>query len=122
MMNIADDSQPYLAGVFAGSLFWVGVCWATRVLPETYSSHPFLNAFFAVFFGLTTYFYAHSMVADPGFVPKLPSRNQQREIINELFGLWKFDEDNFCVVCMIRKPLRSKHCRRCKRCVSKHDQ
>lgn len=26
-------NQPYLAGVFAGSLFWVGVCYAFQVLP-----------------------------------------------------------------------------------------
>ncbi|KAG5297717.1 palmitoyltransferase akr1 [Histoplasma ohiense] len=112
---------PLLAGVFAGSLFWVGVRWALKVLPNTYSSHPFLNFFFIVFFGLTAYFYGLAMLEDPGFVPKLGSRNQQRDTITQLFEVWKFDEDNFCVYCMIRKPLRSKHCRRCKRCVSKHD-
>jgi len=77
---------------------------------------------FVLFYGLTTYFYIFSMVEDPGYVPKLGSRNQQRAVINELFDAWKFDEENFCVYCMIRKPLRSKHCRRCGRCVSKHDQ
>ncbi|EEQ83453.2 palmitoyltransferase akr1 [Blastomyces dermatitidis ER-3] len=112
---------PFLSGVFAGTLFWVGARWALKVLPNTYSSRPFLNFFFTVFFGLTTYFYGLAMFEDPGFVPKLGSRNQQRDTIAELFELWKFDEDNFCVYCMTRKPLRSKHCRRCKRCVSKHD-
>ncbi|OJJ31762.1 hypothetical protein ASPWEDRAFT_632345 [Aspergillus wentii DTO 134E9] len=61
------------------------------------------------------------MVGDPGFVPKLGSRNQQRAVISELFEQWKFDEENFCVSCMVRKPLRSKHCKRCGRCVAKHD-
>ncbi|EER36484.1 palmitoyltransferase akr1 [Histoplasma capsulatum H143] len=93
----------------------------TVIYIDTYSSHPFLNFFFIIFFGLTTYFYGLAMLEDPGFVPKLGSRNQQRDTITQLFDVWKFDEDNFCVYCMIRKPLRSKHCRRCKRCVSKHD-
>ncbi|OAX83261.1 hypothetical protein ACJ72_02382 [Emergomyces africanus] len=115
------QKTPFLAGVFAGSLFWVGVRWISKVLPNTYTSHPFLNLFFAVFFGLTAYFYGLAMLEDPGFVPKPGSRNQQRDTITKLFEIWKFDEDNFCVYCMIRKPLRSKHCRRCKRCVSKHD-
>lgn len=88
----------------------------------TYSTNPILNVFFSLFFITTTYFYIISMVEDPGYVPKLGSRNQQRSVIAELFESWKFDEENFCVFCMIRKPLRSKHCRRCGRCVAKHDQ
>lgn len=133
--------QPYLAGVFAGSLFWVGFRYVFKVLPgmylvkslrpqeprltgelATYASSPILNILFAVFFGLTAYFYIISMVEDPGYVPKLSSRNQQREVVKQLFEQWKFDEENFCVPCMARKPLRSKHCRRCGRCVAKHDQ
>lgn len=62
------------------------------------------------------------MGGDPGYIPKMGSRNQQREVIRELFDTWKFNEENFCIHCMIRKPLRSKHCRRCSRCVAKHDQ
>ncbi|KAJ5387235.1 hypothetical protein N7509_009776 [Penicillium cosmopolitanum] len=115
------QKTPYLAGVFAGTLFWVGFCYVFRVLPATYSSSPILNILFAVFYGLTTYFYIYAMVQDPGYVPKISSRNQQREMVKQLFELWKFDEENFCVPCMSRKPLRSKHCRRCGRCVSKHD-
>ncbi|KAJ5605922.1 hypothetical protein N7510_008703 [Penicillium lagena] len=115
------QKTPYLAGVFAGSLFWVGFRYVFKVLPATYSSSPILNILFAVFFGLTAYFYIISMVEDPGYVPKLGSRNQQREVVKQLFEQWKFDEENFCVPCMARKPLRSKHCRRCARCVAKHD-
>lgn len=62
------------------------------------------------------------MVEDPGYVQKSSSRNQQREVVQKLFEQWKFDEENFCVPCMSRKPMRSKHCRRCGRCVAKHDQ
>jgi palmitoyltransferase ZDHHC13/17 len=113
---------PFLAGVFAGSLFWVGIRWLLSILPTTFTSHPLLNIIFAASYGLTTYFFFTSLLEDPGYVPKLASRNTQRKVIEELFSLWKFDEENFCVQCMIRKPLRSKHCRRCGRCVAKHDQ
>lgn len=61
------------------------------------------------------------MVSDPGYVPKPGSRNQQKAIIDGLLEDQKFDEQNFCVTCMIRRPLRSKHCKRCNRCVAKHD-
>ncbi|CAG8885010.1 unnamed protein product [Penicillium nalgiovense] len=115
------QKTPYLAGVFAGTLFWVGFRYVFKVLPATYSSSPILNILFAVFFCSTAYFYIFSMVHDPGYVPKVSSRNQQREIVKELFDQWKFDDENFCIPCMTRKPLRSRHCRRCGRCVAKHD-
>ncbi|PYH56187.1 zf-DHHC-domain-containing protein [Aspergillus niger CBS 101883] len=115
------QKTPYLSGVFAGSLFWVGVRYIFYVLPATYTTNPISNICFALFFSATTYFYFTAMIEDPGFVPKLGSRNQQRTVIAELFEQWKFDEENFCVACMVRKPLRSKHCKRCGRCVAKHD-
>ncbi|KAL3442146.1 hypothetical protein BJX65DRAFT_287428 [Aspergillus insuetus] len=115
------QKTPFMAGVFAGSLFWVFIRYVLYVLPATYSTSPFLNIGFVVFASLTTYFYFFAMVTDPGYVPKLGSRNQQRSVIAELFEQWKFDEENFCVYCMVRRPLRSKHCKRCSRCVSKHD-
>ncbi|ETI25928.1 hypothetical protein G647_02705 [Cladophialophora carrionii CBS 160.54] len=112
---------PYLAGVFAGTLFWVGASFIMFILPLVFSTNPFTSVAFLTAYSATTYFYFLSMLEDPGWIPKLASRNQQRATIDELFSLWKFDEDNFCIQCMIRKPLRAKHCRRCNRCVAKHD-
>jgi len=112
---------PYISGIFASSLFLVGVNYLTRIFPTTFGSYPISNVLFASFFLATTYFFILSMIEDPGWIPKLASRHQQRAVIEELFSLWKFDEDNFCMQCMIRKPLRSKHCRRCGRCVAKQD-
>ncbi|KAJ3578139.1 hypothetical protein NPX13_g2426 [Xylaria arbuscula] len=112
---------PWLAGIFAASLFLLGVQWLLVVAPATYASHPLINLTFLAFYLLTAYFYAASMTFDPGFVPKLNGIAEQKAVIDELLRLWKFDESNFCVTCMIRTPLRSKHCRRCQRCVAKHD-
>ncbi|KAF2395734.1 palmitoyltransferase akr1, partial [Trichodelitschia bisporula] len=112
---------PLLAGVFAGTLFWVGVRWITHVLPATYYTNPFLNLLFGAFFGLCTYFYFRTMTEDPGFVPKPGSRSEQKVIIEELLDKRLFDETHFCVTCMIRRPLRSKHCKKCQRCVAKQD-
>ena len=33
----------------------------------------------------------------------------------------RFAYSNFCRACLIRRPLRSKHCKECQRCVSKFD-
>ncbi|KIW05991.1 uncharacterized protein PV09_03175 [Verruconis gallopava] len=112
---------PFLAGVFAGSLFWLGLRWLTKVLPWSFWSHPFLNVLFGILYGFVTYFYAKAMRMDPGFVPKPSTRAAQKTIIDELLDKRIFDERNFCVTCMTRRPLRSKHCKKCQRCVAKQD-
>lgn len=113
---------PFLAGIFAGSLFWVGVRYILDILPWTYSSHILLNLAFAMSYGLCTYFYVMTMTADPGFIPRGNSRGQTEKTIDELVEHAAFDEAHFCTMCMIRKPLRSKHCRRCGRCIAREDQ
>ncbi|KAI2642509.1 hypothetical protein GGS21DRAFT_498194 [Xylaria nigripes] len=112
---------PWLAGIFSGSLLLAGVQWLLVVATATYPRHPLINLLFLVSYGFTVYFYAASMTFDPGFVPKLNGIAEQKAVIDELLRIWKYDESNFCVSCMIRTPLRSKHCRRCQRCVAKHD-
>ncbi|KAJ1335262.1 palmitoyltransferase ZDHHC13/17 [Microdochium nivale] len=112
---------PWLTGIFAASLFLVTFRWLTVVLPATFASHLLLNLVYCVSAGLCGYFYATAMVHDPGFVPKMNGIAEQKAAIDELLALWKYDEANFCSTCMIRTPLRSKHCRRCQRCVAKHD-
>lgn len=95
---------------------------ATAVETTEAGSHFFLNVIFAILFALTTYFYVASMRFEPGFVPKLNGIAEQKAVIDDLLKSWKYDEFNFCVQCMIRTPLRSKHCKACQRCVAKHDQ
>ncbi|KAF7198524.1 Palmitoyltransferase akr1 [Pseudocercospora fuligena] len=112
---------PFLAGIFAGTLFWVGVQYVTKILPNTLWTNFFLNIAFATSYTLCTYFYFMTMTADPGFIPKGASRGQTKKTIDELVEHNAFNETHFCTTCMIRKPLRSKHCRRCGRCVARED-
>jgi len=112
---------PWLAGIFSGTLFLVGIRWLSTILPGTFPQYPFTNLAFGVCYGLCAYFYFCTMFYDPGFVPKLGGLQQQKGVIDELLSLWIFDEHHFCVACMVRMPLRSKHCKRCNRCVAKHD-
>lgn len=130
-----------MSGIFAASLFLCSLNWLFVILANTASGDgpsPFLtlatrlltfpdgtwltNFLLAAFLSLTAWFYMRCMCDDPGFVPKMNGIAEQKAVIDELIGLWKFDESNFCVTCMIRTPLRSKHCRRCQRCVARHDQ
>ncbi|KAL8949190.1 MAG: hypothetical protein Q9222_004685 [Ikaeria aurantiellina] len=112
---------PYLAGVFGASLFWVVIRWIWYILPRTFATNKLMNIFFGLCAAICGYFYVYSMLENPGYVPKIVSRTQQRALVDELLSLWKFDEENFCATCFLRRPLRSKHCKRCRRCVAKHD-
>jgi len=112
---------PFMAGVFAATLFWTGMRWLLRLLPQTYAISPMYNLAFFVSFGLCLWFYTLAMSEDPGYVPSSSSRQEQKAIIQELVRSSRFDEQNFCIKCMIRRPLRSKHCNRCSRCVAKQD-
>jgi hypothetical protein len=96
---------------------WLLLTWA-----GTIRGSFFTNIIFSACYGLTAYFYFFTMSSDPGFVPKSASRSASKAIIDELMELRQFDEHHFCVNCMVRKPLRSKHCKRCDRCVAKSDQ
>ncbi|KAL2156595.1 hypothetical protein VTH82DRAFT_1340 [Thermothelomyces myriococcoides] len=118
------EKTPWMAGIFAASLTLVGLNWLFTILPATAFGPDGTwswNFLFALFFGFTAFFYTRAMVDDPGFVPKLNGIAEQKAVIDELISQWKYDEGHFCVTCMIRTPLRSKHCRRCQRCVAKHD-
>jgi len=112
---------PFLAGIFAASLFWVGVRYLLDILPWTFATNPILNTMFAICYCMCTYFYVTTMTADPGFIPKSSSRGQTKKAIEDLVEHGAFNEAHFCSQCMIRKPLRSKHCRRCGRCVARED-
>jgi hypothetical protein len=116
---------PWMSGIFAGCVALVGVDWIFVILPHTFRSttHPvyLLNLVFGGLYSMVVFYYVTTMRADPGFVPRLNGIAEQKAVIDELLSLWKFDENNFCVTCMIRTPLRSKHCKRCQRCVARHD-
>ena len=115
---------PYLAGIFAGSLFWAGVYYLLRILPWTWNqslTDTLANILFVALYSLCTYFYLTTMLEDPGYIPKSSSRSEQNATVQDLLRQGIFDERHFCITCMTRKPLRSKHCRMCNRCVAKHD-
>lgn len=127
-----------MAGVFAATLLWTGIQWLRRILPrelsagiatvcedanyvaETYKTSPLMNFAFTIFFVLTTYFYILTMMQDPGYVPR--GSTEQKASVDELVQSEQFDDIHFCISCMTRRPLRSKHCKRCSRCVAKQDQ
>nr|AFN02852.1 putative palmitoyltransferase [Phakopsora pachyrhizi] len=113
-------SSPYFASIIVGSIFWVLYTWITRLLPNT-PGHASLNFLFAFSSFICAYHLLKSITLDPGFVPVARSQDDLKRTVETLVESGRFDGMNFCITCQIRRPLRSKHCRSCNRCVAKFD-
>lgn len=103
-------------------------------------SHAFTHLSFALTVGLCAYNFFRAISLDPGTCPK-PSSDaelksvsarahfcdgsgnlQITQIIEDLASEGRLNGQTFCIQCMARKPLRSKHCRVCDKCIGRHDQ
>ncbi|KAF9065323.1 hypothetical protein BDP27DRAFT_1332066 [Rhodocollybia butyracea] len=106
--------SPFFAGIIFASLVIVVWCWATTL--TTVHDHPTAHFIFIVSASLCLYNFWRSVSLDPGFVP-----NHQPDAVETLASEGRLNGQTFCVSCMARKPLRSKHCRVCNRCTARHD-
>uniref|UniRef100_A0A674E6P3 Palmitoyltransferase n=1 Tax=Salmo trutta TaxID=8032 RepID=A0A674E6P3_SALTR len=65
------------------------------------------------------YNFGKSWKSDPGIIKA--SEEQKKKTIVELAETGSLDLSIFCSTCLIRKPIRSKHCAVCNRCIAKFD-
>ncbi|KAL0077929.1 DHHC palmitoyltransferase-domain-containing protein [Phycomyces blakesleeanus] len=111
---------PYFSSIFQSSAFWVFYSWITTLIPVT-SQFMFTNIIFIICFGTALYFFFKAIRADPGFLKKDLPIQITKEAVLELAEDQNLDIRHFCFSCMIKKPLRSKHCKICNRCVARFD-
>ncbi|WWD22776.1 palmitoyltransferase AKR1 [Kwoniella shandongensis] len=114
------SASNYFASMIIASIIWVSWCWATRIAMGT-PGHAFGNLGFFVACSACAYNLYRAIRADPGFVPKGTKDAEIKEALEELVDAGRLNGTNFCIMCMAKKPLRSKHCRTCDRCVARFD-
>ncbi|PPR00301.1 hypothetical protein CVT24_004591 [Panaeolus cyanescens] len=114
------NQTPYFAGIISGSILWVVYCWITRLVQQA-QDHPFAQFLFALSVGLCTYNFFRATTLDPGTCPKPSSDEELKSVIEDLASEGRLNGQTFCIQCMARKPLRSKHCRICDKCVARSD-
>ncbi|GJN94302.1 hypothetical protein Rhopal_007376-T1 [Rhodotorula paludigena] len=102
--------SPYLCAIICGSLGWVGWVWVTRYATQLHGYYLVPNALFALLFASCCYNFYRAVTLDPGTV-RGPERGSEglKEVIEELVDAGAFNGMNFCLSCLVRRPLRSKH-------------
>ncbi|KAH9932845.1 palmitoyltransferase AKR1 [Amylocystis lapponica] len=120
--NYTDSvtQSPYFAGIITASMVWVAYGWISRLVHQT-QSHAFSHLTFAIAYGLCVYNFFRAISLDPGACPKPSSDAELKAIVEDLASEGRLNGQTFCIQCMARKPLRSKHCRVCDRCVARSD-
>eukprot|EP01104_Vermistella_antarctica_P017148 TRINITY_DN6035_c0_g1_i2.p1 TRINITY_DN6035_c0_g1~~TRINITY_DN6035_c0_g1_i2.p1 ORF type:complete len:313 (-),score=65.14 TRINITY_DN6035_c0_g1_i2:134-1072(-) len=111
VMMSKHGSWCFIAFYFSVVLF--GHAFA-QVIVFAHTDH-YYSVYLCYFFTcISCYTYYKATTMDPGFIPH--RKNEP------LSALWKDAEDSrICRTCNIVRPLRSKHCRYCDRCVTRFD-
>jgi len=100
------------------SIFWLYACYLYYFLPYVHVfSWGFIGLAICTYYSWSNFYYATK--SDPGVI--WSDREQQYQNIIELIEQNQFNIETFCTACLIRRPIRSKHCRECHRCVAKFD-
>jgi palmitoyltransferase ZDHHC13/17 len=99
-------------------IFWCYFTWIFFIRPITFTPSIYNLVFFFIKI-FSMYNFYKSWTTDPGRLSS--NREQKNHTILQFVERNEFSIDNFCSACIIRKPIRSKHCPECKCCISKFD-
>lgn len=104
--------------VYLATKFWFYVTWLVYIAPAV---SAWLTLAFLASSGILWWCFLKSWRGDPGVIR--PTQEQRMRTIIELSerGGAGFAPPGFCSSCLVRRPVRSKHCSVCDRCVARYD-
>ncbi|KAG5883927.1 hypothetical protein JTB14_032150 [Gonioctena quinquepunctata] len=104
--------------IYLSTKAWFYFTWLIYITPVT---HILLTVAFLGSSGLLWYCFLKSWMGDAGVVST--SQQLQFRTIIELAerGPGGFEPSSFCSACLVRRPLRSKHCAVCNQCIARFD-
>uniref|UniRef100_A0A668ATW6 Palmitoyltransferase n=1 Tax=Myripristis murdjan TaxID=586833 RepID=A0A668ATW6_9TELE len=108
-------------GIYLATKFWMYTTWFYCIFLNLAAHLPFATVHIPFLLNSMALFYnfGKSWKSDPGIIKA--SEEQKKKTIVELAETGSLDLSIFCSTCLIRKPIRSKHCAVCNRCIAKFD-
>ncbi|GAA5930301.1 ankyrin repeat domain-containing DHHC palmitoyltransferase family protein [Sporobolomyces koalae] len=109
----------YLCAIIVASLVWVAWVWITRYLHvPNYGTTNFL---FATSISTCAYNFYRAITLNPGRVSPSANDVELKDVIEGLVEQGNFNGMNFCLTCLVKRPLRSKHSYATGQCVGRFD-
>ncbi|XP_063223420.1 palmitoyltransferase Hip14 isoform X2 [Bacillus rossius redtenbacheri] len=102
--------------IYLATKFWMYVTWFVWIMPHV---DLWLTGAFVACSLLLWYNFVRAWRGDPGVLTA--TQEQKYRTIIELAERGGFEPQWFCSSCLVRRPIRSKHCSVCNRCVARFD-
>jgi palmitoyltransferase ZDHHC13/17 len=113
-------NNKFYVGIFYALFLFSAMFYFYHILPLTLE-HSMRHVLFCslsfFIFGL----YSYLIQADPGTMKPATPSDRAREDAEFASDLERGKEVKLCSTCIVRKPVRGKHCRTCDHCVAKFD-
>lgn len=116
----AMKKSPYFLSLLSLSLGWLFLMWTIEVAPNT-RAYLVRHALVGVLLSTVVGTLGWCATVSPGHCHTPASPAERQDEVNLLASRGMLTGMTYCVHCLARRPLRSKHCHLCDTCIPRHD-